>query len=101
LDGPPKPEPQEIYDILFPSDNEIDSDLSDDEHPPSPKRLTDGMLEDMYHTGNITLADHKLPPFRGRARIGRGGRILFDRRPPPKSNGIVHYLQTDEECYPR
>eukprot|EP01119_Soliformovum_irregulare_P002872 TRINITY_DN1312_c0_g2_i1.p1 TRINITY_DN1312_c0_g2~~TRINITY_DN1312_c0_g2_i1.p1 ORF type:complete len:423 (+),score=121.37 TRINITY_DN1312_c0_g2_i1:77-1345(+) len=36
----------------------------------------------------ISLAG--LPPFRGRCRIGRGGRIFVDRcRPPPQCHGVV------------
>jgi hypothetical protein len=49
-----------------------------------------------------TIKVNGIPSFRGRARIGRGGRIIFDRKPTKISlNGIVHCFETDNEYDPR
>lgn len=44
-----------------------------------------------------------MPPFRGRARIGRGGRLIFDRRPvkPLDDNGGVICWESDNDYNPR
>lgn len=44
----------------------------------------------------------KVPPFRGRCRVGRGGRIIIDRRSRPRvTSGIVPYWETDVESNSR
>jgi len=43
----------------------------------------------------------KIPPFRGRARLGRGGRVIFDRPPNHKTNGIVSWWESDQESNER
>jgi len=42
----------------------------------------------------------KTPPFRGRARMGRGGRIIFDRT-LNRTNGIVQWWESDQESNER
>lgn len=88
----PPPPPTDIYELNLP--------IQEDESM---------LMEDLIHvddipstsTGNIFLGP-KIPTFRGRVRMGRGGRILFDRRKnKPSSSGIVPYIETDEEYSPR
>lgn len=38
---------------------------------------------------------------RGRARLGRGGRLVFDRIPQAKTNGIIYEFQSDADCCER
>ncbi len=108
-----KPEPKEIYDIVF-SDEDDSSELSEnddddnddeegrgDEESPHPSELAAEIGEDMFPQTIGIIQLPNVPPFRGRVRLGADGRVMFDPKPPVKTNGIVHHLETDAECYPR
>jgi len=105
---PKKEEPKEIYDIVF-SDDEM-SEFSEDEKDFEQKEAAANYLTDIADineeenmipqtVGTINLPN--MPPFRGRVRMDRLGHIVFDKLPAPKTNGIVHHLETDADCYPR
>jgi len=44
-----------------------------------------------------TIQIGKLPAFRGRARVGRGGRLIFDRRPYLATNDVVNAFECDAD----
>ena len=94
--------PTEIYDFMFSdSEDEISLEENDKQYGQLNNLIAQlPQIDDNEQiiaktTGMIKLG--KIPPFRGRARMGRGGRIIFDRRTAPKPNGVVSYFETDEE----
>lgn len=50
-------------------------------------------------TGELPVV--KPPPFRGRVRFGRGGRVIIDRTSVNRTNGIVPFWESDQESYER
>jgi len=58
-------------------------------------------LKNSHAPVEVQVPANSIPPFRGRCRIGRGGRVIFDRRPPVKTNGIVPFFEGDDEYNPR
>eukprot|EP01114_Cavostelium_apophysatum_P001159 TRINITY_DN10990_c0_g1_i1.p1 TRINITY_DN10990_c0_g1~~TRINITY_DN10990_c0_g1_i1.p1 ORF type:complete len:471 (+),score=133.82 TRINITY_DN10990_c0_g1_i1:1427-2839(+) len=107
---PPKPpKPQNLNlstDFLEEEDFLSDelSDESDDEGAPDwppedsfyAESAVDILSQKMNNASAIDLGPRL--QFRGRCRIGRGGRIIFDRRPVAITNGISRSFETDEEC---
>jgi len=50
---------------------------------------------------NMKIELNMIPPFVGRCRMGRGGRLVYDRRPLVVRNGIVPSFESDEESFTR
>eukprot|EP01117_Protostelium_nocturnum_P007118 TRINITY_DN254_c0_g1_i1.p1 TRINITY_DN254_c0_g1~~TRINITY_DN254_c0_g1_i1.p1 ORF type:complete len:310 (+),score=59.56 TRINITY_DN254_c0_g1_i1:1089-2018(+) len=86
--------------------SEPDTSNSEDESPTSispPRRAFPGSVifpisTHLGHVSNFNLGP-KLPPFRGRARLGRGGRVIFDRVrniSVPTFEGVVGPYETEE-----
>lgn len=58
-------------------------------------------LQKMYTENQDAPFAIKPPPFRGRVRVGRGGRIIIDRTSVNRTNGIVPFWESDQESYER
>lgn len=93
-----EPEEYEPMSESEPEEPDLGSDYEEEEEEIEDERI---MAVEPQVSQQPAPVRQRIPPFRGRYRIGRGGRVVFDRAVPRTHNGIVPYFETDEECCPR
>jgi len=92
-----KLEPNNIYEFISDDESDDSIDLFPEYEESETEDVINNFKSPYRNIINLNKINPKLPPFRGRVRFGRGGRVIFDRTPNKKENGIVHCIETDEE----